>query len=157
MAADNLQEIEVTIVQLPPRRFAGIDRHYAYSEMAEIPGQWSVFSQFLGRIPGQIGRAAYGLVRPVQNTGIRYAAVVEVGFDAEIPDSLTEISVAGGSFMSAVHMGHVSTLCETIAKVHACMGEAAPTGVMLEEYGMDFDPVSASGRVGLLFEVGGEQ
>ena len=41
---------------------AGLSERYSSETSAGIPAQWQRFAPYLGNIPGQVGRTAYGVV-----------------------------------------------------------------------------------------------
>jgi hypothetical protein len=41
--------------------FAGLSGHYTSETLKDIPAQWQRFGPYIGTLPGQIGRVAYGV------------------------------------------------------------------------------------------------
>ena len=141
-----------------PLRFTGIKKPYLYSEMGAIPQQWNEFGPFIGRVSGQVGRFAYGIVLDSSDTGFSYASAVEIDPSAELPTGLVEITLPAYRYVEFAHHGHVSALSETISTIWRGW---LPTsgfqpighGVMLECYGDAFDPMTGTGTIQLRFAV----
>src|SRR5882757_8027817 len=93
---------------------AGLRRDYTPSTMNKIPDQWKSFMPHIGKVPGQIGRIAYGLcfLNRASN-GISYLSGVQVSSSEGLPDELTWATVPAQKYAVFKHQGHVSTLWQT--------------------------------------------
>jgi hypothetical protein len=62
-----------------PLLIAGVRHRYTAETMNNIPARWQRFLLHIGKIPGQVGRVAYGLCfNALSPDGIDYLAGVEV-------------------------------------------------------------------------------
>lgn len=154
-----LREDPKVSVSLPPPRIetpgplliAGLGRRFASDDFAGIPALWQEFTPHLGAIPGQKGKATYGLVTGVgAGDGYFYLAGVEMRTLADLDGTFTGIRLPAQRWAAFRHAGHVTTIAATI---HAVFTQALPAGGLIpgdmpdliERYGEGFDPVTGAG------------
>jgi AraC family transcriptional regulator len=152
-------------VKLDPPRFvtgkamviAGLKERLTSETMNNIAQLWQRFVPHIGRIPGQVGRVAYGLfVNMTSNSfGFDYVAGVEVSSTSGLPPGFSHLSIPAQRYVVFSHHGPVSNIRDTIDAVHnwfLTSGLSAPQAghdlpVMLERYGEGFDPRTGSGDI----------
>ena len=84
-------------VSRPATRFvAGISERYTCESGAAIPGQWQRYHQSVDRIPGRIGKVAYGVCCNGDDVGnFDYIAGVEVSDFSDLPRAFSGIRIPG--------------------------------------------------------------
>jgi AraC family transcriptional regulator len=140
------------LVSLGPLLVAGIGRRFACDDLAGIPALWQELHPYLGEIPGQKGKAAYGLVASMAAAGDTYfyLAGVEVSELSDLPSDFTGIRLPAQRWAIFSHQGHITTIASTI---HAVFAQALPAAGLvggdmpdlLERYGESFDPWTGAG------------
>jgi len=100
-------------MSLPPPRYenrnafpiAGLTKHYSAQTAKDIPAQWRQLSPYFDRIPGQVGRTAYGVVFNTANTTgeFDYLSGVEVSESAGIPDEFKRMRIPDLSYAVFSH------------------------------------------------------
>jgi AraC family transcriptional regulator len=112
--------------QLEPPRFengkalliAGLRSDYTPESMNDLPAQWQRLVPHLGKIPGQIGRTAYGVSWcPENSPAISYLCGVEVSDFSSLPLEFTIVSIPAQRYAVFSHRGHVSRIRETIEAI----------------------------------------
>jgi AraC family transcriptional regulator len=136
-----------------PLLITGLRSHFADEPWKGIPELWRRFAQHLGKIPGQVGRTAYGLCF-LQASGVEYLAGVEVSRSSGLPSDFTTVSVPAQKYLVFSHREHVSKLhlrCATISEWLPTSGhEAAKTPGspdFFESYTEEFDPRTGMGGI----------
>jgi AraC family transcriptional regulator len=136
-----------------PMLFAGVRRQHTFAGMSQaIPHQWDDFTG-LGRLPGQIGRTAYGAIcggDPATQT-MEYMCAVEVqSFDA-LPKELGRMRVPAVRYAVFLHAGNVATIQSTWQQI---LTEWLPRSGLqsahtpdFEVYGESFDAATGDGGV----------
>lgn len=154
-----LREDPQLAVTLPPPRIetpgplliAGLGRRFAGDEFAGIPALWQEFTPHLGAIPGQKGKATYGLVTGAgAGDGYFYLAGVEMQTLADLDGTFTGIRLPAQRWAAFRQAGHVTTIAATI---HAVFSQALPAAGLIpgdmpdliERYGEGFDPATGAG------------
>jgi AraC family transcriptional regulator len=140
------------LVSLGPLLIAGIGRRFACNDFAGIPALWQELHPYLGEIPTQKGKAAYGLVA---NTGAAgdtyfYLAGVEVSNFSDLDSNFTGIRLPAQRWAIFPHEDHIATIASTI---HAVFVKALPAAGLaagdmpdlLERYGESFNPWTGAG------------
>ena len=93
---------ETLLTNLEPPRFedgrtmliGGLGERYTSETSANIPAQWQRFAPHLGHIPGQVGRATYGVLCNGDDAGnTDYISGVEVSDFARIPKDWARIRI----------------------------------------------------------------
>jgi AraC family transcriptional regulator len=134
---------------------AGWRSDYTPETMNNLPEQWRRFVPHLGKIPGQVGRAAFGVSWcPENSQTISYLCGVEVSNFSSLSGEITMISIPAQRYAVFSHRGHVSTIRETIEAIGAKwfpesgQEPASRTGEapdFFERYSEDFDPRTGMG------------
>jgi AraC family transcriptional regulator len=133
---------------------AGLQEHYTPETMNSIPALWKRLP--FGRIPGQLGHMAYGIVYNVdpQSKGFDYFCGVEVAAISPANANFKSNKVPSQKYAIFCHREHVSKLRNTIdaifstwlptsGQTHARPTPASPD--LVEYYGENFDPESGTG------------
>jgi|SRR3974377_1340706 len=139
---------------------AGLRRHYTDDRISRIPIQWQQFVNYLGRIPGQVGGATYGVcLNPTSGTvGIDYLSGVEVSHPIGLPEDFSVVTIFAQPYAVFVHRGHVSQLRDSLDAIwqkrlpesgHEVGFASAESPAFFERYTEHFDPRTASGEVEL--------
>jgi len=134
---------------------AGLRSHYTMATMAEIPGLWQRFVAYFGKVPGQVGRVAYGVCFPLAD-GFDYMAGVEVESSKGLPEELNVVTMPAERYAVFPHRGHISKLQETCRAIEhewlpksrysLAHGKPGSPG-FFERYGESFDPKVGIGDV----------
>lgn len=150
-------------IKLEPPRFengkplliAGLRKIYAPAEMNDIPAQWQAFAPYIGKIPGQVGRSAYGVCwQAVDSANIEYLCGVEVSTFAGMPNDFTVVSLPGAKYAVFAHRAHVSRLYETCDAISRRLPESgceaaaatdAEAPAFFERYSEEFNPQTGMG------------
>jgi len=143
---------------------AGSQRHYSGQNLNELPSQWQ--SLPFGKIPGQVGNEAYGVVFDGKENecDFEYLTGVAVSTLNGLGPEFARMSVPAQKYAMFPHRDHVSKLRNTIeALVKTWLLQAQAKGVtatpppgqpwMIEYYGKDFDPKTGMGTMEVWFPV----
>ena len=131
---------------------AGLCSRYMSKAMNSIPAQWERFAPHIGKIPGQVGHAAYGACWNFAG-GIGYLTGVEVSSSSGLPGDFSVITIPAQKYAVFPHRGHVSELRETLdgidkwlpgSGLEAACG-SAETPSFFERYSEEFDPRAGMG------------
>jgi AraC family transcriptional regulator len=101
-----------------PMLIAGLRSPFADEPWKGTPELWQRFTPYLGKIPGRVGRAAYGLCF-LQPNGVDYVAGVEVSGPSDLPSDFTAVNIPAGTYLVFPHREHVSKLhitCDMISE-----------------------------------------
>ena len=139
---------------------AGSQRHYTTQNLNELQSQWQ--SLPFGKIPGQVGRAAYGVVFDGKENecDFDYLTGVEVSSFAGLPAELARMSVPAQNWAIFPHRDHVDKLKSTIDAIVKTWLPTAKDAVaspkpgepwMIEFYGEDFNPQTGVGTMEVWF------
>lgn len=137
-----------------PLLIAGLQRHFAAPSNA-IAQQWTQFAHYLGNIPGQVGRVAYGLCF-LQSKGLDYLSGVEVSSIDSAPPELTCTMIPAQRYAIFSHSAHVSKIRETLDAIerdwlpssgHTAAPTQPGTPSFFERYGEKFDPKTGIGDI----------
>src|SRR5216683_3348687 len=80
-------------------RIAGLRERYTSETMKNIPELWGRFGPHIGKIPGQVGRVAYGLCfNALSPNGIDYLAGVEVSSAQGLPGEFSVAAIPAPKF-----------------------------------------------------------
>jgi AraC family transcriptional regulator len=114
-----------------------------------MPAQWGEFAPWLGRVPGQRGSVAYGILYNDTDSGIDYLTGVEVEDFARLPQTLARLRIAPHRYAVFRHSGHVSAISGTWRAIWSDWfprsGYRAADAPMFERYPGSFDPATGSG------------
>jgi AraC family transcriptional regulator len=136
-----------------PMLIAGLPSHFADEPWNGTPELWQRFAPYLGKIPGQVGRTAYGLCFLLPN-GVDYLTGVEASGLAGIPSDFATVSIPAQKYLMFPHSEHVSKLhftCEGISGwlptsgFEATKSPGAPG--FFERYTEEFDPRTGMGSI----------
>lgn len=146
---------ETSAKSLEPSRFedgrplliAGVNGHYTAKTVDGIAAQWQRFIPRIGKIAGQVGRTAYGVVCGSDGVGgFEYLSGVEVSSFSDTPSDLSRIRIPSQRYAVFAHREHVSAIRDTL---HAIWREWLPSSgrevaeaPFFERYGEGFDPRS---------------
>jgi AraC family transcriptional regulator len=146
------------VLDLAPPRFetsqpmllAGLVERYECQSPAGIPDQWQRFNPYLGNIPGQVGKTAYGVSYNFDGDGnFDYMSGVEITAASDQPKALNTLQVPAQRYVVFTHKGHVAGIRATFAAIWSKWfpesGEQAVNGPTLERYGAEFNPVTGMG------------
>ena len=133
---------------------AGLKQRYNSKTMNAIPAQWERFVRYLGKIPGQVGRATYGLIyNKGKNTdSFEYLSGVEVAGCSGLPPEFSCVNIPAHKYAVFPHHEHVSKLKETMESIsHKQLpGTASKTDNVpgaIERYGEGFNPQTGMGDI----------
>lgn len=149
---------ETLLAQLEPPRLengrtlliAGLGERYDSQSCAGIPAQWQRFVPHLGSIPGQVGRAAYGVICNGDDAGnTEYISGVEVPDFSRIPPDWSRIRIPEQRYAVFAHRDHISAIRRTWFtiwnKALPESGLEASGGPEFELYGENFDSRTGMG------------
>src|SRR5260370_5461344 len=96
-------------------RIAGLRERYTSETMKNIPELWGRFGPHIGKIPGQVGRVAYGLCfNALSPNGIDYLAGVEVSSTQVLPGELSVAAIPAQEYAVFSHREQFSKPRETL-------------------------------------------
>lgn len=143
-----------------PQLITGLREQFTINTMKNIPALWQKFVPYLGKIPGQVGNVAYGvIVDPSGAAGeFSYLCGVEIPHPSAGTHRFTTIAIPALRCAVFVHPGPVSTISESIGKIFrqwlphsgqqlARAGVGVPS--CIERYGEKFHPQTMSGDIEL--------
>jgi AraC family transcriptional regulator len=135
----------------------GLKEQFTSETMNNIAQLWQRFVPYIGHIPGQVGRVAYGLFANMTANpfGFDYMAGVEVTSTSGLPTGFSHVNVRAQRYVVFAHHGPVSRIRETIDAAHkwfltsglSASQPAQDLPAMLERYGEGFDPQTGSGDI----------
>src|SRR5262249_31020316 len=108
--------------QLEPPRFedakelliAGLNATYTIETRSNIGAQWDKFAPHIGKVPGQIGKSAYGVCWNYKpGVGFDYLAGVEVAATAGLPSGFSHVRLPAARYAVFPHRKHVSAIPNT--------------------------------------------
>jgi AraC family transcriptional regulator len=137
---------------LAPKTFAGLVERYNCQAAAGIPDQWQRLLPYLGTIPGQVGKDAYGVIYNFDSDGnFDYMCGVEIAGTPELPRKMTALPVPAQRYAVFLHRGHIAGIRSTIAAIWTRWlpesGHKAADAPSLERYGPEFNPATGMGGV----------
>lgn len=143
---------------LPPPRFVqseemlivGASVTYDAQTRSRIPKQWERFSSQLGKVPGQIGKAAYGVCSNYDDSGrFDYLTGVEIPVANEPPPGFAQVRLPAVRYAVFTHDDHVSVLPKTIDAIWRvwlpASGFQPVESPCFERYTEEFDPHTGRG------------
>jgi AraC family transcriptional regulator len=133
---------------------AGSRQHYRPEAMSGIAAQWERFMPRIGKIPGEVGKVAYGACSTGKDS-IDYLAGVEVADTSKTPKDLASIHIPAQRYAVFSHKGHVSKLHDTLEAIgrdwQSAWGrkkaETKGAPAFFERYGEGFDPKTGKGDI----------
>jgi AraC family transcriptional regulator len=135
---------------LKPTLLAGLVERYNCQAPAGIPDQWQRFSPYLGAVPTQVGRAAYGASYNFDGeSNFDYLCGVEIRDASVLSKGLKSLPLPAQKYVVFTHSGHVAGIRGTLTAIWSNWFPAsgyepveAPT---LERYGPEFNPTTGMG------------
>ena len=136
---------------------AGLREHFDSSRMDELPALWQRFAPHIGKIPGQVGQTAYGVIFSKPGAeGIDYLAGVEVSESAQLPSQFRRAKIPAQTYAAFPHRDHVSKVRNTVDAIfnkwlpksgrqHSRKGPDAPD--FFERYSKEFNPETGMGGI----------
>ncbi|WP_194790389.1 AraC family transcriptional regulator [Pseudomonas sp. UFMG81] len=133
---------------------AGLGGRFTFERNEGIPGLWQVFDPYVGRVPGQVGGATFGVCcNPGDDGSFEYIAGVEVARSDDLPPGFRYFKVPARDYAVFRHQGHVSMIHQTVHTVFhqwlPASGHQAADAPEFELYSPDFDPLRGLGYVDL--------
>lgn len=132
---------------------AGLNEAYGEDTRAKIPKQWERLAPHLGKVPGQVGRDAYGVCHGIgPGCQFEYLAGVAVSSPGRLPEGFTTVQLDARRYAVFAHQGHVSALPATIDTIWMkwapdCGLPIAEGAPCFERYTPEFDPGTGLGGV----------
>lgn len=133
-----------------PFLVAGIGERYTCESGAAIPGQWQRFHQSVDRIPGRVGKVAYGVCCNADDAGnFDYIAGVEVSDFSDLPREFARVRIPEQRYAVFSHREHISTIRRTVNTIWnhwlPSSGLKAADAPNFERYDEKFDPLTGNG------------
>jgi AraC family transcriptional regulator len=149
---------ETLLTNLKPPRFengrtlliAGLSERYNAQTSAGIPAQWQRFAPHLGHIPGETGKAAYGVLLNSDDEGnTEYLCGVEVANFSRLMPDFSRVRIPEQRYAVFSHQDHVSTIRRVWFTIFnqwlPQSGYQVAEGPEFERYGEEFDPATGNG------------
>jgi AraC family transcriptional regulator len=142
------------------KTIAGLSKTYTTQTLSQIPAHWGEFAPSIGRVPGQVGTAAYGVCHnPKEDCQFDYLTGVEISGTPKLPAGFTTVQVPAGRYAIATHQGHISGIhltLDTIWKKWIPDAELKPAkSPWYEKYTDAWDPKTSSGPVEIWIPLAG--
>lgn len=133
-----------------PMLLAGISERYTCDTSAGIPLQWQRFMPYIGTIPGQIGKVAYGVRFNSDDQGnMDYLCGVEVSDFERVPQNFARLQVPAQRYAVFIHRDHVSTIRRTWHTIWNVWLPQSGHEILhapdFERYGEEFDARTGNG------------
>ena len=133
-----------------PLLIAGVGERYTCENGAAIPAQWQRFHQSVDRIPGRVGKVAYGVCCNGDDAGnFDYIAGVEVADFSDLPREFSRVRVPQQRYAVFAHREHISTIRRTVNTIWnqwlPSSGLKAADAPNFERYDENFDPQTGNG------------
>ena len=137
-----------------PLVIAGLAERYSGTN-AGIPAQWQRFIPHIGRVPGQVGHATYGIVFNSLKSWMSfgYLTGIEVAPDTELPANFGHLEIPAHRYAVFAHQGHVSTISRTMRSIfdewlpQSGHEHASDGADFFERYSEKFDPQTGTGGI----------
>jgi len=139
---------------------AGTRVHYTTETMNNIPAQWEQFAKHIGKVPNEVGRAAYGLCFNFVKAPFRfdYVAAVEISPAGLMPSDFVTAEIPAQHYAIFRHEEHLSRIRDRIDAIwnrwlpnsgHTALLGQPEKPYMIERYGERFDPQKGMGDIEL--------
>jgi AraC family transcriptional regulator len=133
-----------------PLLIAGVGERYSSETSAGIPAQWQRFAPHIGHIPGQVGRATYGVLCNGDDAGnIEYICGAEVSDFSRVPKDWSCVRIPEAKYVVFAHRGHISEIRRVWSTIYSQAlpesGYKTGDGPDFERYGEEFDPATGNG------------
>ncbi|HVY82548.1 MAG TPA: AraC family transcriptional regulator [Steroidobacteraceae bacterium] len=137
-------------VDSKPLLITGISERYTCETGAGIPAQWQRLLPHFNRVPGQIGKVAYGVCYNTDEAGnMDYLTGVEVPDFSRVPADWARIRLPEQRYVVFDHPGHVSGIRRTWATIWSAWfpssGHEPADGPTFERYDERFDSQTGNG------------
>ena len=142
-------------VDSPLLLVAGLHQHFdCETSGGGIPGLWQRFGAWLGHIPGQVGKTAYGVCYNTDESGnLDYLCGVEVEEFSGLPAEFSSLRIPAQHYAVFLHADHVSSIRSSWNAVWNMWlpqsGHHCADAPFFERYPETFDPQSGQGGVEL--------
>ncbi len=148
-----------TFQQGPELLIAGLNEHYDKDTRTRIPAQWGRLAPHLGKVPGQVGRDAYGVSHAAHSGRFEYLAGVAVSSRDGLPEGFTTVKVEARRYAVFAHAGHVSSLPAAIDTIWGkwapdCGLPVASGAPCFERYTPEFDACTGLGGMEVWIPLG---
>jgi len=128
---------------------AGLSNRYAFQNTTGIPAQWARFNEVVGRIPGAVGDAAYGVSFGLTGDGFDYLSGVEVADLEAVPGEFARLTIPAHLYAVFHYPGHISAIQQVMGAIWQewlpVSGYRSTGAPAFERYGPSFDPSTGSG------------
>lgn len=131
-------------------QIAGLNETYTFETRSGIPKQWDRFAPQIGKVPGQVGKNAYGVCwnyRP--SCGFDYLAGVEVSDKTKLPKEFITVEIPAQRYAIFTHSGHVSEIPITLDTIWTKWvpdaGLKIAESPCFERYTDEFNPQTGKG------------
>jgi len=117
---------------------------------AGIPGLWQRFHQTVDRIPGRVGKVAYGVCCNGDDAGnFDYIAGVEVADFSDLPREFSRVRIPEQKYAVFTHAEHISTIRRSVNTIWnhwlPASGMKVADAPNFERYDEKFDPATGNG------------
>jgi AraC family transcriptional regulator len=159
---------ESLLTHLEPPRFehgkpflvAGLGERYTCESSTAIPSQWQRFGALFGKVPGQVGRLAYGVTHNADDAGnFDYLCGVEVSDFSALPAELGRVRIVAQRYAVFTHREHISTIRRTLNTIWnqwlPASGHVPADAPRFERYSEKFDARSGMGGVEIWLPLSG--
>ena len=149
---------ETLMTNLEPPRFedgkplliAGLSERYTCESSKAIPAQWQRFAPHIDHVPGQTGKAAYGVRCNSDEAGnFDYICGVEVSDFSDLPAGFARLRLPPQRYAVFRHRDHVSSIRRTMHTIWSRWlpesGHQVADAPDFERYGPEFDPKTGNG------------
>jgi AraC family transcriptional regulator len=134
---------------------AGMQGHYTYQTIREIPALWQKFVPYMDRIAGRVGHIEYGLCWDLGTGGIDYLAGEEISSADGLPPELRIVRIPAMKYAVFGHREHVSRISETCGAAFEWLKKSRYQNAVtskdvpnfFERYGQEFDPKTGMGGI----------
>jgi AraC family transcriptional regulator len=135
---------------LPPLSLLGLVERYDCKSPSGIPDQWQRFSPYVGSIPHQAVRDAFGVCYNFDDAGkFDYLTGVVVQKQERSPFGLVKLDLPQHKYAVFSYGGHIAEIRAVISAIWSDAlpnsGYEAINGPTLEKYGPEFDPNTGLG------------
>jgi AraC family transcriptional regulator len=136
----------------PVLLIAGLSERFTLNANAGIPALWQRFTPYLGNLPRQVGKVAYGVCTNTDDTcAFDYIAAVEVKDFSDLPPELVHLRIPRQRYAVFTHRDHISAMHRTAYTIWA---HYLPRSTLepidapnFERYGDQYDPETGMGLV----------
>jgi len=149
--SERIASLEFKVEKHASMTVAGLAERYTGSTAKNIPLLWQRFGPFIGSIPGQTGKCAYGVKRgwDDRDNSFEYISGWEVKPGAQHMPDFTYVDIPAQTYLVFTHRGQASTIrntCDIIWEEFFPQSKYEPSqGPEFELYDERFDPETNSG------------